>query len=158
MANFRWLISDRGVAALCLTGGTALCPWARHHILCLVLVQPRKTFPTWLQNCWLGRKEWTKNKQTNKKTNNQNQRHICAQFGTRAGPAKLWAWSECKLHVLDTLMIFLKEYFHKSKFWNTTTNKQNNNNKKTNKQKKANDKIIQRLTRVKVPMPGYFSF
>ena len=28
-----------------LTGGTALCPWERHFILCLVLVQPRKTRP-----------------------------------------------------------------------------------------------------------------
>ena len=26
-----------------LMGDTVLCPWARHFILCLVLVQPRKT-------------------------------------------------------------------------------------------------------------------
>ena len=26
-----------------LTGGTAFSPWVRHFILCLVLVQPRKT-------------------------------------------------------------------------------------------------------------------
>ena len=36
---------DQGVVGLSLTGGTVLCPWARHFILCLVLVQPRKTFP-----------------------------------------------------------------------------------------------------------------
>ena len=33
-----------------------LCPWARHFICCLVLVQSKKTgnHPTWLKNCWLG--------------------------------------------------------------------------------------------------------
>ena len=36
---------DQGVEGSSLTGGTALCPWARHFILCLVLVQLRKTYP-----------------------------------------------------------------------------------------------------------------
>ena len=39
------LILDRGFAGLSLTGGTALCPRARHFINSLVLVQPRKTGP-----------------------------------------------------------------------------------------------------------------
>ena len=34
-----------GVAGLSLIRGTALCPWARHFILCWVLVKPRKTRP-----------------------------------------------------------------------------------------------------------------
>ena len=37
------LTQDRGVAGSSLTGGTALCSRARHFIICLVLVQPRKT-------------------------------------------------------------------------------------------------------------------
>ena len=37
------LTQDQGVAGSCLTGGTALCSWARHFNPCLVLVQPRKT-------------------------------------------------------------------------------------------------------------------
>ena len=36
-----------------LTGYTVLCPWARHFILCLVLVQSRK-WPNMTENCWLG--------------------------------------------------------------------------------------------------------
>ena len=36
------LIWDHGVTGSSLTGGTVLCPWARHHILCLLLVQPGK--------------------------------------------------------------------------------------------------------------------
>ena len=39
----RVLDSRWRVAGLSLTGGTVLCPLARHYILCLVLVQPRKT-------------------------------------------------------------------------------------------------------------------
>ena len=39
------LIRDRGVADSSLTGGTALCPWARHFILRLVLSHPKKTHP-----------------------------------------------------------------------------------------------------------------
>ena len=35
----------RGVAGSSLTGGTAMCPWARPFILCLVLVQHKKTHP-----------------------------------------------------------------------------------------------------------------
>ena len=34
-----------GVKGSSLTRGTALCHWARHSILCLVLVQSRKTCP-----------------------------------------------------------------------------------------------------------------
>ena len=36
------LTLDRGVAGSSLTGGIVLCPWARHFILCLVLVQFRE--------------------------------------------------------------------------------------------------------------------
>ena len=35
------LVRYRGVAGPSLAGGTALCHWARHFILCLVLVQPK---------------------------------------------------------------------------------------------------------------------
>ena len=34
------LTPDRGIAGSILTGGTALCPWARHSIPCLVLTCP----------------------------------------------------------------------------------------------------------------------
>ena len=40
-----FLTQDRGVAGSSLTRGTVLCPFARHFILCLVLVQPRQTCP-----------------------------------------------------------------------------------------------------------------
>ena len=36
---------DRGVEGSSLIGGTALSPWERHFILCLLLVQHRKTCP-----------------------------------------------------------------------------------------------------------------
>ena len=36
---------DRRFTSSSLTGGTALCHLARHLILCLVVVQPRKTCP-----------------------------------------------------------------------------------------------------------------
>ena len=36
---------EQGVAGSSLTGGTGLCPWARHFILCLVLLKPTKTSP-----------------------------------------------------------------------------------------------------------------
>ena len=39
------LAQDEGVAGSSLTNFTALHPWARHIILCLVLVQPKKTCP-----------------------------------------------------------------------------------------------------------------
>ena len=39
------LTRDRRVAVSSLTWDTALCPWGRHFILCLVQVQPRKTCP-----------------------------------------------------------------------------------------------------------------
>ena len=42
---------DRRVAGSSLTGGTALWPSARHFILCLVLVQCRKTHPDMMENC-----------------------------------------------------------------------------------------------------------
>ena len=61
------LTRDRGVACSSLTGGTALCLWARHFILCLVLVQPRKTLPDITDFFWLGRKE---SNQTNKQLTN----------------------------------------------------------------------------------------
>ena len=32
------MAQERGVAGSSLVGGTALCPWARHFNLCLVLV------------------------------------------------------------------------------------------------------------------------
>ena len=36
-----------------ISGGvTVLCPWAK-HLIC----NPGKPVPTWLKNCWLGRKE-----------------------------------------------------------------------------------------------------
>ena len=37
---------DRSAASSKLTGDTVLCPKARHIILCLVLVQPRRTRKT----------------------------------------------------------------------------------------------------------------
>ena len=37
------LTLDQEIVGLSLTRGTLLCPLARHFILCLVLVQPRKT-------------------------------------------------------------------------------------------------------------------
>ena len=37
---------DPGIAGSSLTGGTALCPYAKHFILCLVQVQPRKNVLT----------------------------------------------------------------------------------------------------------------
>ena len=39
------LTQDQGVADSSLARGTVLCPLAIHFILCLVLVQPRKTHP-----------------------------------------------------------------------------------------------------------------
>ena len=45
------LTRDRGVAGLSLTRGTVLYPCARHFILCVVLVQPRKTCPDIAENC-----------------------------------------------------------------------------------------------------------
>ena len=53
---------DREIAGLSLIGGIALCPWARHFILCLVLVQPKKIHPDMTEQLLLGRKN---SKQTN---------------------------------------------------------------------------------------------
>ena len=39
------LTRDRGDAGSSFIEGTAFCPLARHFILCLVMVQPRKTHP-----------------------------------------------------------------------------------------------------------------
>ena len=50
------LTRDRKVVGSSLTGGNALCPSARHFILCLVLVQPRKTCPNMTEKLSLGRK------------------------------------------------------------------------------------------------------
>ena len=55
------LTQDWGVAGSSLTGISALCPWARHIYPCLVPVQPRKTCPDIMKNCW--RKESNKQKQ-----------------------------------------------------------------------------------------------
>ena len=44
----------RGVVGLSLTGGTGLCPGARHFILCLVMVQPRTTRPDMTENMLTG--------------------------------------------------------------------------------------------------------
>ena len=40
--------------------------------------------------------------------------NFCKQFGPRSGRTKCWAWSGNKL--LDTLMVFLKEFFEKVDF------------------------------------------
>ena len=40
--------------------------------------------------------------------------NLCKQFGPRSGPTKHGAWSRSKL--LDTLIVFLKEYFEKVNF------------------------------------------
>ena len=40
--------------------------------------------------------------------------NLCKQFGPRPGPTKCRAWSGFKL--LDTLMIFLKEFFENINF------------------------------------------
>ena len=61
------LTLDWGFAGSSITGGTALCPWSRHFILSLVLVQPGRPVPTWLNFFWLGRKE--SNKKNKKKLN-----------------------------------------------------------------------------------------
>ena len=57
------LTRDRGVAGLSLTRSTALCPWARHFILCLEIVQPRKSCPDMTGKYWLWRKESNLTKQ-----------------------------------------------------------------------------------------------
>ena len=56
---------DPGIASSRLTWGTVMCTGARHYyILCLVLIQPRKTgnVPPWLKNCWLRHKASTQTK------------------------------------------------------------------------------------------------
>ena len=47
---------DRGVGGLSLNKGTVLGTWARHFILCLVLVQPRKTRPDMTEQMLTGMK------------------------------------------------------------------------------------------------------
>ena len=42
---------------LSLTGATALCPWARHFVLCLILFKPRKTSPDMTVKLLTERKE-----------------------------------------------------------------------------------------------------
>ena len=54
---------DRGVAGWRLTGGTVLCPWARHFILCLVLVNPGRQD---LEQTWLKIVNWDISINTNK--------------------------------------------------------------------------------------------
>ena len=41
------LTQDRGVASSSFTRGTALCPWARHFILCLALAQEDQSRHDW---------------------------------------------------------------------------------------------------------------
>ena len=48
------LTRDGGVAGSSLTRGALSCPWARHFILCLVLVQPRKTCPDMTEKMLIG--------------------------------------------------------------------------------------------------------
>ena len=48
---------DQGVAGLRLTRSAALCPWVRHFILGLVLVQPRKTRPCLTERLLMWRNE-----------------------------------------------------------------------------------------------------
>ena len=54
---------DGGAAGSSLTSVTALCPWARHIIPSLVLVQPRKT-PFVAERLLMGRKESNQTKKT----------------------------------------------------------------------------------------------
>ena len=69
-----WLLSDRvldsrlGVVGSSLTGDAVLCSWARHFILCLVLVQPRKTRPYITESLLMGHKESNQTKQNPRKT------------------------------------------------------------------------------------------
>ena len=57
------LTQDQGVAGLSLTGGTASRPGARHIMLCLILVQPRRIYPDWTDKMLTGHNE---SNQTNK--------------------------------------------------------------------------------------------
>ena len=58
------LTPDRGVAGSSLTGGIALCPLSRLFMLCLALVQPRKTHPDIDEKLLTGTKRIKSNKQT----------------------------------------------------------------------------------------------
>ena len=51
------LTRDRGAGGSCLTGVTAMCPWARHINPSLVLVQSKKTRPYITERLLMGRKE-----------------------------------------------------------------------------------------------------
>ena len=70
------LTRDRGATGSSPTSVVALCPKARHKNLSLVLVQPRKSHPTLLKDCW-----WDVKNQTNKK-NKQNvwDYHMCSTW------------------------------------------------------------------------------
>ena len=57
------LTPDWRVAGFNLIGGTALCPWARHINLCLVLVQPRKYHPDMSEKMLTRAKRIKSNKQ-----------------------------------------------------------------------------------------------
>ena len=48
------LTRNWGVASKSLTGGTALCTWARQFIPCLVLAQPKKTPPNMTEKMLTG--------------------------------------------------------------------------------------------------------
>ena len=58
-----------------LTGVTALCPWARHINLGLVLVQPRQTRPFITERLLMGRKESKQTKQ-NEHTHNHEKARV----------------------------------------------------------------------------------
>ena len=59
------LTRDPGAAGSSVTGGTALCPSARHINPSLVLVQPRKTRPFIAERLLMGRK-WSNQTKTHK--------------------------------------------------------------------------------------------
>ena len=88
---------------------TVLCPWARHFILCFVLVQPRKIRPDITEKLLTGTLR-IKSK-LSRFTYLCHLLIICKQFGPRSGLTKCRAWSGSKL--FDTLTVFLKEFFQK---------------------------------------------
>ena len=81
------------VAGSRLTMGraTVLCPWARSFICSLVLVQHRKTVPTWQKNCWLGHKE----------SNQTKSRSDIIPFITWR---RVWEWYNTMGHVAQSVM------------------------------------------------------
>ena len=68
------LTQDRGAAGSSFTAGTALCPLARHFILCIELVQPRKTCPDITEKMFTGT---LRINQTNWRDNGLMKKKIC---------------------------------------------------------------------------------